>query len=154
MNLRNYTSESKIILTEDSDEDYDAFMFVMGKLGLRDKIVRFSNGEQAINLICKQPPDSLSNSVMFLDLNLPGINGKEVIKKLRSHPLANKLPIIIFTTSKLASDINECYELGANSYLDKPMELHKFTKSLQRVIEYWFNITLLPFADLDCSGIR
>lgn len=142
--MLNYSPKIKIFITEDSDEDYDTFMYVMSKFGLKDKIVRCANGEQAVDLIKKQPPDELTNSVMFLDLNLPGINGKEVLKELREHPLAHKLPIIIFTTSKLTADINECYELGANSYINKPLELIDLSKNLKCALDYWFDVSLLP----------
>lgn len=137
-------SSPKIHLIEDNDEDYDTFNYVLKKLGLAYTVKRYKTGRSAVDTILQQDHNSLANSIIFLDLNLPGMDGKAVLKALREDQVTRKVPIVVITTSKLPKDINECYEYGANTFVHKPLEFNKLKETIKCITDYWFNISQLP----------
>lgn len=75
---------------------------------------------------------------------MPGIDGREVLLKLKSDENVKDIPIIVLTTSSNERDIEECYKDGANTYITKPVELEGFFKAIERLKEYWLEIAILP----------
>ena len=83
-------------------------------------------------------------AIVLLDLNLPGTDGRMVLQQLKQHATLHTLPVIVFTTSTNSRDIEECYRLGANSYLTKPIEYAVLEEKVRLIIRYWLEMSELP----------
>lgn len=82
--------------------------------------------------------------IVILDLNMPGTNGFDVLRAVRSNPKLAALPIVVMTTSELPADIQKAYSLGANSFISKPTSAHDMSMLAERFRDYWFELTCLP----------
>jgi CheY-like chemotaxis protein len=82
--------------------------------------------------------------VVLLDLNLPGTDGREVLNEIKSHPDLRQIPVIVLTTSSDDRDVSACYKAGANSYVQKPVDLDGFMRAIERLNDYWFEVVILP----------
>ena len=81
---------------------------------------------------------------ILLDLNMPKKDGREALKEIKQHPIFKKIPVIIFTTTKSENEIRRCYELGANTYIVKPVSFDALIKVVEDIREYWFNTASIP----------
>lgn len=135
-----------ILIVEDSDDDFEATMRAFKKIGnLSNPIMRCEDGQQALDYVDKPWSETHPKpGIILLDLNLPGIDGRNVLKQLKSNPKVMDVPVIVLTTSDDQRDIDACYELGANTYIQKPVLLDAFFQSIQRLQQYWFEIAILP----------
>jgi CheY-like chemotaxis protein len=137
-----------VLVIEDSDEDYEALRRAFKQSPLPTRLHRCHTGKQALDYLdlSVQTTASATNIPAFilLDLNLPGIDGRQVLKTLKQDPVWQYLPTIVLTTSNYSKDIEECYQLGANSYLLKALDLQRFKKSIHITIEFWLDIAKLP----------
>ncbi len=82
--------------------------------------------------------------LILLDLNLPGTYGREVLRRIKQDDDLKSVPVVIFTTSNNPKRIEGCYRQGVNSYIIKPMDFGLLKRSIQTLLEYWFDITILP----------
>ena len=141
-------NKQPLLVVEDSDLDFVCLQKVMNKLCVDNPIYRCTNGDEAIDFLYSQrdtAPDDLSRpAIILLDLNLPGTDGKEVLKKIKEDERLKTIPIVIFTTSADPQDINYCYEYGANSYMLKPMDLSNLKKTIQVFVDNWLEVSVLP----------
>ena len=83
-------------------------------------------------------------AIILLDLNLPGTDGREVLKEIKSDPGLRMIPVIVLTSSSDERDIQACYAAGANSYLKKPVDLKGFIEAATRLKDFWLEIAILP----------
>ena len=143
-------SESQtILIVEDSDDDYMATVRAFMKANLINPVRRCTNGDQAIDYLLQRgefsgPGKAPRPNIILLDLNLPGTDGREVLRIVKADPDLQNIPVIVLTTSNAERDIEQCYEAGANSYVQKPVDLAGFIQSVARITDYWFNIAILP----------
>jgi len=119
------------------------------KANLINPVQRCTNGDQAIDYLLQRGEFSGSGkaprpNIILLDLNLPGTDGKEVLRIIKADPNLHKIPVIVLTTSNAEQDIEQCYAAGANSYVQKPVDLVGFIQSVARLTDYWFNVSILP----------
>ncbi len=138
-----------VLVVEDSDEDYEALDRSFRQYPVKARLHRYKTGKQALEYLdqCMQAKQEYPKEVpnlILLDLNLPGMNGKDVLRSIKQNPLLQHLPTVVLTTSSNLTDIKECYRLGANSYLVKMVEWQKFKQSMQVMIEYWLNTATSP----------
>ena len=138
-----------ILIVEDSDDDYMATVRAFQKANLVNPVRRCTNGDQAIDYLLQRGEFSGSGqaprpNIILLDLNLPGTDGREVLRIIKDNPDLQKIPVIVLTTSNAEQDIEQCYEAGANSYVQKPVDLVGFIQSIARLTDYWFNVSILP----------
>jgi CheY-like chemotaxis protein len=82
--------------------------------------------------------------IILLDLNLPRMDGRELLAKIKSDPKLRRIPVVILTTSKAEEDIIKSYDLHANCYITKPVDLHQFITVVKSIEEFWFTIVKLP----------
>ncbi|GGS21916.1 response regulator [Deinococcus knuensis] len=135
-------SLSPVLVVEDSDEDYQATLWAMQKLGRSDLLERCTDGDDAL--------DRLSDrarpwpKLVLLDLNMPGTDGREVLAFIRSTPFLRPLPVVILSTSASERDVNTCYDLGANAYLLKPVNFTQYTEQLRVTLDFWLGLAQLP----------
>ncbi|MBS1212917.1 MAG: response regulator, partial [Proteobacteria bacterium] len=85
--------------------------------------------------------------VILLDLNLPGTDGREVLAEIKQDERLRQIPVVVLTTSSDERDIERCYQMGANSYIKKPVDLEGFMRAIQLLKDYWFEIVILPKQD-------
>lgn len=107
--------------------DFEAFQ--SGKEALKELNVRYDNEEKDDNYL----PD-----LIILDLNMPGLNGLEVIAELKKHSFLRYIPVVMMTTSSLPADAKECLDAGSNSVIVKPMDFDEYVKIINLLIDYWF----------------
>lgn len=138
-----------ILIVEDSDDDFYATQRAFEKSGLRNPIRRCTNGDQALDYLFHRGEFAHLDAekapgIILLDLNLPGTDGREVLRVLKADPQRRKIPVIVLTTSDALEDIDRCYEDGANSYVRKPVDMQGFVAAIARLREYWFEVAVLP----------
>ena len=138
-----------ILLVEDSPEDYEAARRAFTKSRIRNPLIRVENGTEALDFLFHRgsysaPESAPRPAVVLLDLNLPGINGFDVLKEIKNSNDLRQIPVIMLTTSDAPSDVTRCYAAGANTYIKKPVSLHAFVDAVQRLHQYWFEIALIP----------
>lgn len=122
---------SKIILVEDNPDDERLTLRALRKA---NEILIARNGEEALTLVLNADP---LPSVILLDLKLPKISGLEVLRQIRANARTRFLPIVVLTSSSEDRDIIESYNLGANSYVCKPVEFDRFTEAVSQLGLYW-----------------
>ena len=138
-----------ILIVEDSDEDFYATSRAFVKSGIANNIHRCVDGEDALDYLYhrgkyEDSKSAPSPNVILLDLNLPKKDGREVLEIIKKDSKLSQIPVIVLTTSSDERDIDYCYSVGANSYIQKPVDLDGFMKAIQRLKDYWFEIVLLP----------
>jgi CheY-like chemotaxis protein len=138
-----------VLVVEDSDEDYEALRRSFRQSSVQTQLHRCETGKQALEyleqcILAKQAYPTSIPSFILLDLNLPGIDGRRILQTIKEDPRLQFIPVIVLTTSTYAKDIEECYRLGANSYLLKAMDVQRFKESIQVLIQYWLNTITLP----------
>ncbi|MEA2601294.1 MAG: hypothetical protein QOF89_2286 [Acidobacteriota bacterium] len=143
------TLSQPILLVEDSPEDFETTERALRKSGLKNPIFRCADGDEALDFLHRRgrfvdPETSPRPGVILLDLNLPGTDGREVLNEVKTDPNLKQIPVIVLTTSKDDRDIEVCYRCGANSYIQKPVDLEGFMRAIERLNDYWFEVVILP----------
>ncbi|WP_182867401.1 response regulator [Rhodopirellula sp. JC639] len=145
-------SNQPILIVEDSPEDFEATVRALRSSGLRNSLHRCSDGDEALDYLHRRgdyasAEDAPRPGIILLDLNLPGTDGREVLEEIKQCPDLKKIPVVVLTTSTDERDIEACYEFGANSYIQKPVDLAGFVNAIQRLKDYWFQIVVFPKTD-------
>lgn len=135
-------NEIEILFAEDSLDDAALTIRALKKGGLTNTIFHVIDGAEALDyMYCKGAYDSPNVhehlKLILLDLKMPKISGIEVLEKLKSDPDYNNIPVVILTSSKEDPDIKRCYELGANSYIVKPVDSDNFFQTIKDLSFYW-----------------
>lgn len=138
-----------LLVVEDSNEDFEALQRLLGRLPLTMPIQRCVNGEQALAFLYRtgfyeDRQRSPRPGLIVLDLNLPGTDGREVLRCIKQDEALKKIPIVVFTTSNNPQDIEDCYQYGVNSYIVKPINFVQLKRDIQTIVDYWFEVTTLP----------
>ena len=138
-----------ILLIEDSPEDYEATVRAFERSGLRNPIFRCEDGDNALDFLHRRgryadPEQAPRPGVILLDLNLPGTDGREVLTEIKQDDRLKQIPVIVLTTSDDARDVEACYRAGANSYVQKPVDMDGFLRAIERLNGYWFEVVVLP----------
>lgn len=126
-----------ILLVEDNHVDVDLTIRAFKHRKLTNPVQVSRDGEEAIEWIKKWEKGEPLPVVILLDLKLPKISGLEVLKVIKSHSIFKTIPVVILTTSSDDADIKEAYELGANSYIVKPVDFDKFIDIAAQIELYW-----------------
>jgi CheY-like chemotaxis protein len=143
--------ELDILLVEDNQDDMDLALHALRREKLANSIFVARDGEEALDfLFCRgafaqrsfdHPP-----KLVLLDLKLPKIDGMEVLKQVKSDPRTKTIPVVIMTSSKEERDLVAGYNLGANSYIQKPVDFDQFRETVKSVGLYWVVINQAPVA--------
>jgi len=137
-----------ILLVEDSPEDFETAERAFRRSGLKNPIIRCADGDEALELLFRRGrfADAPRPGVVLLDLNLPGTDGREVLAEIKADPQLKHIPVIVLTTSSDDRDVQACYQAGASSYIQKPVDLDGFMRAIERLNDYWFEVVILPKA--------
>ncbi|HYN21876.1 MAG TPA: response regulator [Thermoanaerobaculia bacterium] len=146
------TPSQPILLVEDSPEDYAATERAFRRSGLKNELHRCEDGEEALDYLYRRgkyadPASSPRPGVILLDLNLPGTDGRQVLSEIKAADQLKDIPVVVLTTSVDERDITACYRAGANSYIQKPVDVDGFFKAIERLKGYWFEVVILPKGD-------
>lgn len=134
-----------LLIVEDNPDDIELTLITFEQMGLRENIVIARDGVEAVNYLFADHPELDSLPILIvLDLQLPKINGLEVLRKIRDHPRTKLLPIVILTTSHEESDRLQGYGLGCNSYIRKPVDYDQFVNIMQQLVTYWLFVNSPP----------
>lgn len=141
-----------VLLVEDSPEDREAALRAFRRAGLDSPIHYCVDGDDALDCLFRrgkyaEPGGLPQPSVILLDLNLPGTDGREVLAEIKKDEQLKSIPILILTTSADERDVEKCYRLGANSYVKKPVALEDFYRTIQVVKDFWLDLAVLPKGD-------
>lgn len=135
----------EILLIEDNDQDAELTMRAMREYNMGNKIVRLTDGQAAMDYFFSE--NSKNNEIprlILLDLQLPGIDGLDVLKSLKNHDSTRSIPVVILTSSTEEKDIKTCYQLGVNSYISKPVEFDSFLNTMKTLGMYWLLMNRAP----------
>jgi len=144
MNLESTQSNPPILLVEDNPVDIDLTLRAFARRKLANSVLVARDGEEALAWIPRWEAGETKPAVILLDLNIPRIDGLTVLKALKTHPEFRDIPIVVLTTSKEDRDISKAYELGANSYIVKPVDFDNFMDVAQQIELYWCVYNKLP----------
>lgn len=137
-----------ILLVEDNDEDHVAFQRALAHTDAQRSVHRCHNGDDALAFLerCHATAGGPTRlpALIVLDLNMPGSDGRDVLRRLKQDPRFRAIPVVIVTTSSNPRDVNACYDDGANSYIVKSIDFGKFEHDMRLLMEYWFEASLLP----------
>jgi two-component system, response regulator len=138
-----------IVLVEDNLSDAELTIRALSKKKLANNLIHLSDGSQALDFLFGEGKyfnrDNMQlPKVILLDLKMPKINGIEVLTRLRTDERTCKIPVVVLTSSQEDSDVNQCYRLGINSYIVKPVEFDKFLQAVSEVAMYWLALNCPP----------
>jgi CheY-like chemotaxis protein len=131
-----------IALVEDNADDEALTMRALKKHSIANEIVVLRDGVEALEYLLS--PDQPLPQLVLLDLNLPRINGLEVLQRLREEPRTKLLPVVILTSSNEERDLIEGYRLGVNSYVRKPVDFVQFSEAVRQLGLYWLVLNQTP----------
>ena len=129
-----------ILLVEDNPDDVDLTLRAFRKSRLTNQIVVKRDGQEALDYLLGESEEGDAGAlptVTLLDLNMPRLNGLDVLKRLRSEERTRLMPVVILTTSDEQRDVINSYQLGANSYIRKPVDTQEFFAAIQELEVYW-----------------
>lgn len=140
--MDNNNTPIEILIVEDNPSDAALMMRALRKNHLANYIKVCEDGEEALEYLFRtgryeNTKEHSELRVVFLDLKLPKINGLEVLKEIRSNEKTRKIPVVIVSSSKEDPDIKSAYDLGANSYVVKPVQFEDFVKAVSQLGMYW-----------------
>ena len=133
-----------ILLVEDNPMDVDLTIRAFARHKLANPIEVARDGEEALAYLARWNADDPLPVVILLDLKLPKLDGIEVLRHIKVHPQFRMLPVVILTTSAEDRDVQAAYELGANSYIVKPVEFEKFLEVAAHIELYWIALNTPP----------
>ena len=136
--------KNQILLVEDNEGDIVLTSEAFEDCGSNIELQIARNGKEAINILFDQNDESLLPDLILLDINLPLLNGHEVLKKIKENTKTKHIPVVILTTSSAMSDINLTYENHANCFITKPADINDFFETINVLSNYWFKFCKLP----------
>jgi len=136
----------EILLVDDNPADLSLAQEALARCLRHNIINSVCDGEQAISFLFRRGTyaNQMRPSLVILDLNLPKKDGRAVLEEVKSDPDLRQIPVVIFSTSQASTDIIRSYQLGANCYVSKPVDLKAYFAALQLIEEFWFGLARLP----------
>jgi CheY-like chemotaxis protein len=136
-----------ILIAEDDSDDRFLLQAAFSENGEQETLAFVENGIELLdflNSIAESNDDSAYPELIILDLNMPKKSGKEVLAELKQHAVYKKIPVIIYTTTRNELEIKKCYELGANTYIVKPISFEGLREVVSAIRSYWMDTATTP----------
>lgn len=138
------STDRPILLVEDNPMDVDLTLRAFQRRRVTNPVHVARDGEEALAWLPRWEAGEPTPLVILLDLKLPRVDGLEVLMQIKSHPNFRVIPVVVLTTSSEGADVNRAYQLGANSYIVKPVEFEKFLEVSEKLDVYWTLINRPP----------
>jgi chemotaxis family two-component system response regulator Rcp1 len=144
------TAPIDILLVEDNEGDVHLTQEALKKAKVRNRVHTTTDGIEAMQFLRREKPyaDAPRPDLVLLDLNLPNMDGREVLEAMKSDPSLRTIPVVVVTSSAAEQDIVKTYALNANCYVTKPVDLQQFLHVIGTVGDFWLQIVKLPPKDL------
>lgn len=136
-------SHPAILLVEDNPQDVDLTLRAFHRHPLANPILVARDGEEALAWLPRWEAGEATPAVILLDLKLPRVGGLEVLARLKAHPVGQRVPVVVLSSSAEARDLDEAYRLGANSYIVKPVDFDRFIEVTGQIALYWCELNRL-----------
>lgn len=138
-----------ILLAEDDPGDQELTRRALLEGKIRNDLHIVEDGEEALDYLFRRgkysdPADSPRPDLMLLDLNMPKLDGRQVLERMRQSPELDSITVIVLTTSQQEEDVTHSYNLGVKSFITKPVDYKQFARIIHTVSEYWFQVVVLP----------
>ncbi len=148
------TAKERILLVEDNEGDILLTLKAMQKVNITNQVDVVRDGEQALDFLNKTGvfSDAETPGLILLDINLPKINGKEVLASIKKNEKFLMIPVIVLSTSDAESDIKQSYCHHANCFITKPSDFKDFMSVIEHIKEFWINIVRLPYKKQNEKG--
>lgn len=135
-------------MADDDPDDQILLQEALRENNIPNSVFFVENGEELIEFLTKkgkfEGKEHLNPGLILLDLNMPKMDGRQALKLLKADPILKKIPIIVLTTSRADNDILECYDLGVNSFISKPVNFHDLVEVTREISNYWLGTVSLP----------
>jgi two-component system response regulator len=140
------SAEVEVLMVEDNPDDVSLALRALKKNHLLNRIHVVNDGAEALEYIFRADggPCLCTPKVILLDLHLPKVSGLEVLRKVKGDARTKTIPVVVLTSSREDQDITECYKLGVNSYIVKPVDFDNFTRSVSELGLYWVLLNTPP----------
>jgi CheY-like chemotaxis protein len=141
----------EILLVEDSPSDVLLTREALAAAGVRHHLHVVGDGVAAMAFLRREASYAAAPrpDAIFLDLNLPKKDGRQVLAEVKGDPDLRRIPVIVLTTSRAEQDIRRCYELNVNCYVEKPVDFTRFIEVMSAIKNFWFSAATLPPRRLD-----
>ena len=135
-------SQVEILLVEDNLDDAELAIHALRKKNLANKVTHVMDGEEALDFLFGTGKYvgrdvNVKPKLILLDLKMPKVDGIQVLERVKLNNITKKIPVVILTSSKEDPDLSRCYELGANSYIVKPVDFERFIEAVTELGMYW-----------------
>lgn len=144
-----------ILIVEDNEDDYEATERSFRRARFINPISWCRNGQDALDFLRREGAyagqGEVTADLILLDLNMPGLDGRRVLEILKADERFKSIPVVILTTSSDSKDVEKCYELGASTYIQKPVDFQGLAEAVRTMKDYWFGIAILPQMHLEHS---
>jgi CheY-like chemotaxis protein len=141
---------SPILVAEDSENDIELILAALDENNLANRVVVVRNGEEALDYLYRRGSYAANSSpppvVVLLDIKMPKVSGIETLRFMKSDPALRHIPAVMLTSSREDPDMKECYRLGANAYVVKPLVFREFFEAIKVIGHFWAVINELPQA--------
>jgi len=142
-------SDKIILLVEDDEDDEELAVLAFERSRIANVMVVVRDGQEALDYFFGTEANggkdaNVTPQLVLLDLKLPKVGGLDVLRRLRADPRTRRLPVVILTSSKEEEDILNSYDLGANSYVRKPVDFNRFADAIQQLQMYWLLLNEAP----------
>ena len=136
----------EILLVEDNPADADLTREALSDGRLFHQLHHVTDGVQALQFLRREGKyaDVPKPDLVLLDLNLPKMDGRQVLETIKGDPVLRRIPVIVLTSSEAESDIARSYDLHANCYMCKPVDLNQFLETVRQIEEFWLTVVRLP----------
>jgi len=143
--MKSSASPPPILLVEDNPMDLDLTLRAFNKKRFSNKIEIARDGEEALAFFPRWEAGEPLPAVILLDINMPKVNGLEVLKQLKEHAVFRRIPVVVLTSSREDRDLKTAYDLGVNSYIEKPVSFTKFIEVAEHIELYWCVFNERPY---------
>lgn len=130
----------KIVLAEDNPADVKLAQLALRGLPAEIEMVQVGNGKELLDYLRKTPHEEIA--FVLLDLNMPMVSGHDFLQIRKTEPNIREMPVIVFTCSNDYEDIEHAYHMGANAYINKPVELDEYERTFHSIIRFWCGVSI------------
>jgi DNA-binding response OmpR family regulator len=134
------------LLVDDEEGDIELAKMALAESSHSFHVMVAANGKDALSLLRKEPPhaDAPTPDLVLLDLNMPQMNGYELLREMKADATLTAIPVVVLTTSDVEHDVVATYDLGAAGYITKPVDMDELFKAVHSVAKYWFSTVRRP----------